>query len=105
MLKHIVHSLGYCELEEGHQLNYDIGETNLLQPEMAKLFPNLKKVYIYAGYEDNQCPFSLIGFLKIIQTSNLQHVTIKAKGDYGGFKWYKDWLYVVWPSNGTAIEK
>merc|ERR1712130_994020 len=98
MYKLIVHSL-----EKGKQPKNDNDEINLLRPEIAKLFPNVKNVNIDAGTKDKQYPFSLIALLGLIQMTNWHQLTITATGEKK--KNIKDWISVFWISNRSMIEK
>lgn len=57
-------------------LREDNDKANLLQPGLAKIFPNVIKVVINAW----GASFSLIGFLNVLKISNWQ--TIKIQGDW-----------------------
>merc|ERR1712228_579833 len=55
---------------------------NLVRSELGTIFRNVKTVHIDAGnkHVHDQYPFSLIAFLRLIQSTKWQKVTIKAKG-------------------------
>merc|ERR1712228_38342 len=70
---------------------------NILQPELPKIFPNVKTVHIDAGYYDYKFPFSLIAFLRLIKSTKWQHVIIKAKG-------YNNWISELWKASESSIK-
>merc|ERR1712228_156093 len=72
----IVHSL-----EERAKPKNENDCINLLRPELGKIFQNVKTVHIDAGCVVYQFPFSLIAFLRLIQSTNWQQITIKTTGD------------------------
>lgn len=69
--KPFIHSYEY---DKDVYLRGDTDKTNLLRPELAKIFPNVIKVHIDASY----CSFSLIAFLSILKISNWQRIEIYA---------------------------
>merc|ERR1712228_1029709 len=70
---------------------------NLLRPEFGKTFPNVRTVYINGSFSDSQYPFSLIGFLRLIQSTKWQKVTIKATGP-------NNWISVLWKASESSIK-
>ena len=87
----IVHSL-----EENTQPKEENDKTNLLRGDIAKLFPNVKTVHIWAaGYS-----FSLSGLMRLIQQAPWNHISVK---DYQGDS--RPWLLKAWKLNKEAIEK
>merc|ERR1712228_1080522 len=89
----IVHSLKY-----GAKPKDDNDRMNILQPELAKIFPNVQTVHIYAGLRSHQYPFSLVAFLRLLQMTKWQKIVIKAEGD-------NNWISVLWKSSQSTIEK
>merc|ERR1712228_212799 len=76
----IVHSL-----EKGAKPKDENDCINLLQPDLGKIFQNVQIVYINAS----DYPFSLIAFLRLIQSTKWQKVIIEAYGD-------NNWISVLW---------
>merc|ERR1712228_62663 len=89
----IVHSL-----EEGAESKDENDTVNLLLPELGKIFQNVKSVHIDAGWGDDQFPFSLFAFLRLVQATKWQQVTIKATGA-------NNWISVLWKASKSFIEK
>merc|ERR1712228_856694 len=84
MRKLIIHSI-----EEGKKFfRADNDKTNLLKNDICAIFPNIKTVYIAAGFYS----FSLIGFLSVLQASEWQNVTIRG--------W---WMSKLWQSSKRAL--
>merc|ERR1712228_874399 len=88
----IVHSL-----EKGAQPKDDNDTVNLVRSELATTFQNVKTVHIDAGLYSEQYPFSLIAFLRLIQSTKWQQVTIKAEGA-------NNWISELWQASGSSIE-
>lgn len=65
----------------------------MLQEDLGKIFQNVKTVYINAS----QFPFSLITFLRLMQSTKWQHVTIKARGD-------DNWISSLWKASESSIK-
>merc|ERR1712228_848443 len=87
----IVHSLEY-----GAKPKHENDTVNLLRlEELGKIFQNVKTVHI--GYNRSQYPFSLIAFLRLIQSTKWQQVIIKA---YGA----NNWISELWKASGSFIK-
>ena len=90
MYKLIMHSI-----EKENKVKDDSDGTNLIRDELATIFQKAKTVHIDAGSACDQCSFSLIGFLSVLQTSKWKKVTIKGK-----------WISDLWKSSKrVSIEK
>merc|ERR1712228_41324 len=83
----IVHSL-----KKNAKPKDDNDRVNILQSELAKIFPNVNTVHIHAGYYGDYYPFSLIAFLRLLQMTKWQKVVIKAEGQ-------NNWISVLWKSS------
>merc|ERR1712228_150174 len=72
---------------------------NLVRSELGTIFRNVKTVHIDAGnkHVHDQYPFSLIAFLRLIQSTKWQKVTIKAKGP-------NNWISVLWKASESSIK-
>lgn len=88
----IVHSL-----EQDTKPKDENDTVNLLRPELAKIFQNVKTVHIDTASAWGQYPFSLIAFLRLIQSTKWQHITIKA---YGG----NNWISALWKASESSIK-
>merc|ERR1712228_337442 len=89
----IVHSL-----EENAKPKDENDTVNLVKAELGKIFQNVKTVHINAGYNDHQYPFSLIAFLRLIQSTKWQKVSIKAKAIDN------DWISELWKESESSIK-
>merc|ERR1712228_162786 len=92
----IVHSL-----EEDTKPKNENETVNLMRSELAKIFQNVKTVHIHSGlispYGDEQFPFSLIAFLRLIKSAKWQQVIIKAEGA-------NNWISELWQASGSSIK-
>merc|ERR1712228_1169382 len=88
-------------LEKGAKPKDENDRVNILQPDLAKIFSNVKTVYMHTGWKQHgQYPFSLIAFLRLLQMTKWQKILIMTSESEDD-----DWISAVWKVEGSSIEK
>merc|ERR1712129_573867 len=85
----IAHSLK--EDREQKPITDENDKTNLINPTLGQIFPNVSNMLISAI----EFPFSLIGFLDVIRETKWKQVIIRSD----------KWIDKVWEKEASVIEK